>query len=106
MRDQRGNVRELTAFRLQKFLPRRSVEEEIANGDRGSSRQACLFHFEDLAAVDFDDRPRGFVGRARFEAQTRDGGDRGQGFATESEGGDAQQVFGVLELRGGVTLEG
>ena len=69
-------------------------------------RQAGFFHLEDLAAVDFDDRAGGFVGRAGLQAQAGDRGDRGQSFSAETQRGDAQQVFGILDFRGGVALEG
>ena len=50
--------------------------------------------------------PPALLGRARLQAQAADGGDRGQGFAAEAQGGDGEQVFGVLQLAGGVALEG
>ncbi len=56
VRDQRCDVRKLGGLGFQEFLARRDIEEEIADGNAGSGRQAGFFHLEDLAAVDFDHR--------------------------------------------------
>jgi hypothetical protein len=47
-------VGEFGGFRAEKFAPGWGVEEEILNGDRGSSRQGCVFDAEDFSACDFD----------------------------------------------------
>ena len=80
---------------LQKFLARRRIEEEIADGDRSSQRQTRLFHTDDFAAVDFDDRPGRFFFGAGFQMQAGNRSDRGQRLAAKSERRNAEQVVGV-----------
>ena len=81
VRHQRCDMRKLGGFRFEKFLARRNIEEEIADRDRCSGRQAGFFHFENLAAVDLDHRAGGFFGSAGFQPQTGNRSDRGQGFS-------------------------
>src|SRR5208282_752240 len=50
---ERSNVRKLGRFRSQKFLARRSIKKEVANGNRSSERQPGLFDAEYFAAVNF-----------------------------------------------------
>ena len=106
--DQRGNVRQLGRLRLQEFLPRRSIEEKIAHGNRRSLWQPGFFDPRNLPAVYFDHRPRVVLRhillilcrfRPRFQPQARHRRDRRQRLAAKSQRGDAQQVFGVLDLR-------
>ena len=106
MRDQRRDMRKLSGLCLQELLARRRIEKQIADGDRGSRRQAGFFDFEDFAAIDFDHGARVLVGRTRLQMQARDRRNRGQGLAPKSQGGHAEQVFGILDFRGCVALEG
>ena len=66
---QRSDVGQLSRLRSQKLLARRRIKEEIANRDRSSERQPRLFHADDLAAVNFEDRPGRFFFRASFQMQ-------------------------------------
>jgi hypothetical protein len=52
--DQSSDVREFGLLRPEKFAPGRGVEEEIADGDGGSGRQARFFDAEDAASGDLD----------------------------------------------------
>jgi len=54
---ERCDMRELGGFRLEKFFARRNIKEEIADLDGRPHRQARLFHFENLSAVDFNHGP-------------------------------------------------
>ena len=71
VRHQRCDVRKFGGFSLEKFLSRRDIKEEVADRDRRPGRQACFFHFEDLAAVDFDHGPEASSG-ARVSNRRRD----------------------------------
>jgi len=104
--DQSGDVRELGLLGLEEFSPRRSVEEEIADGDGGSGGQTGILDAEDVASGDLDQGSGCFFRRAGFEGKAGDAGDRRQRLAAEAEGGDGKQVVGGAELAGGVTLEG
>ena len=106
MRDQRGDVGKLGGLRLEKFLARGGVEEQVAHGDRRAGGQSGFFDARDFAAIDFEDRPGRLFRGAGFQTQARDGRDRRQGLAAKAESGDGQQVFRVFHLRGGVALEG
>ena len=70
------------------------------------SGKSSFFDSENLASGNFDDGSGGVFGGVRLQAQAADGGDGGQGFAAKTQGSDGQQVVGVANLRGGVTLEG
>src|ERR1022692_4280839 len=87
--DERRDMGEFGRLRPQKFLARGSMEEEVANGDGSPQRQPSLFHADDLATVDFEDRPRRLFFRARFQMQPRDRGDGRQRLAAKSERGNA-----------------
>jgi hypothetical protein len=83
----------------EKFAAGGGVEEEVADGDGGSLRAAVVFDGEDFAAGDFEAGPLGVwfgaaAGWARDEFEARDGGDGGQRFAAEAEGGDGEEVVG------------
>ena len=106
VRDQRSDVRQLGGFGLQEFAARRDVEEQIAHADRSSQRQPGLFDRQDLASGNFDDGSSGVFRGMRLQAQAADGGDGGQRFSAKAQGRDVQQVVGVADFRGGVTLEG
>src|SRR6266849_6195653 len=81
---ERSDVGQLGRFRSQKFLARRSIKEEIANRDRSSQREARFFHADDLAAVNFEDRPGGFLFSAGFQIQPGDRSNGRQGLAAKS----------------------
>ena len=97
---------QLRRFSLQEFFPRGDIKEKIAHRDAGAFRQSGFFHLENLAAVDFDHRSRGFVGRPGLQTQPRNRCDRGQRFAAEPESGHTEQVFRIFDFGSSVTLEG
>src|ERR1700683_385185 len=98
-------MRKLGGLSLQEFLSRRRIKEQVADGDRSPRRQPSFFHFENLAAIDFDHRARVLVGCARLQMQARYRSNRGQSLTTKPKRGYAEQVFGVLDFRRRVTLE-
>jgi hypothetical protein len=98
VRDQRGDVGEFSGFGAEKFAARRSVEEEIADGDRCAARQRSIFHAMNFAAGDLDVRARCFVAGGRFERDTRDGRDGGQRLAAKAERGNGEQIVGGAQL--------
>ena len=75
MSHQRCNMRKLGGLSLQKFLPRRGVEEKVPHGNGRAQRKSGFFHFEDFAAVDFDYSSARFIGSLRLQAKARDRGD-------------------------------
>src|SRR5262249_9007115 len=106
VRDQRSNVRKFGRFGLQELLARGGIEKQVADGDGSSRRQSGLFDFENLAAVDFDYGAGVVAGSLGFQTQAGNRGNGRQGLATKAEGGDAQQVVGILDFGGGVAFEG
>src|SRR5208282_1168306 len=103
---QRRDMRELGRFRPQKFLARRSIEKQVANRDRGAQRQPGLLDAQYLAAVNFENRSGSFLFGASFQMQAGNRRNRGQRLAAKSQRRNAEQVFGVLDFRSRVTLEG
>ena len=80
VRDQRGDVGQLSGFGAQKFAPRRRVEEEIGDGDGGAARQSCIFNAMDFAAGDLEMRSNTcsracFIASSRFKRDARNGCD-------------------------------
>jgi len=106
MRHQRGYMSEFGGFGAEKFAAGWRVEEEVADGDGGAGRTAGIFDGEDFAACDFDAGPGGALGWTSNEFEARDGGDGGERFAAEAEGGDGEQIVGRANFGGCVTLEG
>ena len=70
------------------------------------ARQSRFFHPKNLSAVDLDDRAGRPVGSAGFQTQARNRSNRRQRLAAKTQGRNIQQVFGILDLRGRVALEG
>ena len=99
---ERCDVRQFGRFRSQKLLARWRIEEEIANRDRSSKRQARFFDADYFAAVDFEDGAGRFLFGACFQTQPGNW----QRLAAKSQRRDVQQVAGVFDFRGGVALEG
>lgn len=62
-------------------------------------------HVDEAAAV-HDDLGAGALGRGGLEGEAGYAGDGGQGFAAETEGGEAVEVGGFVDLAGGVAFEG
>ncbi len=113
--DEGGDVGELGLLGLEEFAAGGGVEEEVADGEGGPDGVAGGVNAEDVAAGDLDEgsgvfERRTVLGvlwrRAGFEGDAGDGGDRREGFATEAEGGDREEVVGGAELGGGVAFEG
>ena len=106
MRDQRGNMRQFGRFGAQKFAPRRSVEEQIGDGDRCSARQGRVFDAQNFSAGDLNARARGLCAGRGVEGDSCDGRDRRQSLAAKSERGDRKQIVGSTQLRSGVAFKG
>ena len=106
VRHERRDVRQFGLFRAQEFLARRHIEEQIAHGDGGAAAARDFVAAQNFAARDFDARAGLLVGRTRFEQQARDRGDGGQRLAAKAQRGDREQIFHVVQLAGGVALEG
>ena len=108
--DQSRDVGQLCAFGAEKLAPGRSVEEQIGDGEGGSSGQRGVVHVQNLAAGNFKAGTDGVfsVGGAcrRFQRHAGDGGDGRQRLAAEAEGRDGEQVVSGAQLGGGVALEG
>ena len=106
VRDQRRHVGQLSGFGAEEFAPRRSVEEEIGDGDRGSARQGGIVDVQNFAAGDLDARSRGLpspVGGFQRDAGHR--GNRWQRLAAKAERSNGEQIVGGAQFRGGVALE-
>ena len=68
MRDQRGHVRQLSGFGAEKFAPRRSVEEQIGDRNRGPARQGRIFDAQNFAAGNLNVRARRSLRRSPCRA--------------------------------------
>ena len=106
VRYQRGNVRELGRLRFQEFFACRNIEEQITNGNRGPRRYSRLFNFEQLASSNLNSTAGRVICLPGFKAEPRDRGDRGQCLSAKSQSIDVQQIVGIMNLRGGMALEG
>jgi hypothetical protein len=91
----------------QEFPAGRQIEEQIAHLDAGSRGRAGGLDFEQFTSVDDDLRRlrSGGLRFARCQGETADAGDAGQGFTTETHGGNRGQVIGGLNFTGGVAFE-
>src|SRR5689334_16901121 len=101
------DVRVFRLFAAQKLSTSRQIEEELAHFERGAMGSAGFLYFENLAAVNDDlRRGRGIAAAlAGDNAQPADTGDTGQGFAAKTHRGDGAEIFGALNLAGGMPLE-
>ena len=105
MRNQRGYMSQLGIFRLEEFSPRRGIEKQVTHGERGSHRRPGVLANEQLAAGNFDARSGAFLRRPGQQLHPGDGGDRGQRFSAEAQGGNREQVVRRTELGGGVPFK-
>src|ERR1700722_16824569 len=103
---ERSDVRQFSLIGPQKFLTRRNVIEQVADRDGGARGSGKFVAAQDLSACNFHRRSGAFFGSPRFEQQPGDRCDGRQCFATESQGGDREQIFYVAELAGGVAFKG
>ncbi len=106
MCNQGGDVGQLGGFGLEKFAPRRGVEEEVAHGERGARGRARVFADQELAAGNLHPRAGALLRGAGHHLHPGDGGDRGQSFAAKAQGGDREQVVARAQLGGGVAFKG
>ena len=112
VRHQRCHVGELGALCLEKFFPRRNIEEQIAYRDRGSRRQPSFFHPQHLATRQLNTRAALSVWHSRprlcicLQHHARHRRDRGQRLAAKAQRSDVQQIVGIFDLGSGVALEG
>src|SRR5438094_6874334 len=106
MSEERCDVAELGGLRLEKFAPRRRVEEKIANFDLGARGPRYFLHVAQPSTGEFDSRPGAFRHGPGLEHQARDCGNRGQRLAAKAQSGNFKQVFSRTNLAGGVALEG
>src|SRR5664280_448570 len=105
VRYQRCDVRQFGGFSLQEFSARGNVEEQIADRDARAQRQARLLDGQQLAAGDLDHRSGSVFGRMGLQTQAAYGSHGRQRLSTKSQGCNVQQVVGIADLGGGVTLE-
>ncbi len=103
--DQRRDVRQLGGLGAEKFAPGRSVEEQVRDGQRGSSGQGRVVDVKDLAARDLHSGSCGFVSGCRLQSHARNRSNRGQRLAAKSQGRDGEQIVGCAQFRGGVPLK-
>ncbi len=82
----------LGRFGAQELAPRRRVEEELLDGDRGARRERGRRDRRHRAALDLDAPRMRLAGGARGERQARHRGDRRQRLAAEAERGDRLEV--------------
>jgi hypothetical protein len=61
MRDQGGDVGQLGIFGLEKFAPRRGIEEQIAHRERGPRGRSRVFAHQQLAAGNLHPGARSFL---------------------------------------------
>src|SRR5581483_4347874 len=104
--DERSDVAELGGVRLEKLAACGNAIKEIGDADGGARGQPGRLDADELASGEFDAGAFGFGCVARFEQQTRDGGDGGKRFTAKAERGDGEEIVGGAELAGGVALEG
>jgi len=100
------DVAELGALGAQELAPRRDVEEQVADLDRGADRVRRRRRRADATVLGVDPPAVVVAGGARDQGETGDRGDRGQGLAPEAQAGDPQQVVEVGDLGGGVAGQG
>jgi hypothetical protein len=83
------------------------VEEEVADFDCGSRGVGGGADLNDAATIDQDLAGVGRLGVAFAggEGQAADAGDAGEGFTAKAHGVDGLEVFGAVDLAGGVALE-
>ena len=98
VRHQRSDVLQLGRLRLEELAARRCIEEEVADGNRRSLRQPCLFDTQDIAAGDLDQCAGVILGRTRLERDPRYARDAWQGLAAKAKGGDREQIVRGSEL--------
>jgi len=87
---------------FEKFLPGRSVEEEVAHLHDGADRTARGRRFEQSAPFDSDPGPFEHLRGAGEDGEPADRGDRGERFAAEAERGDPVDVLRGEDLAGAV----
>lgn len=99
------DVRVLGGFGTEEFAAGGEVEEEVSDFNDGAVGIAAVANVDEFAAVDFDLGAGEGVGLFGGEAETRDAGDAGEGFAAEAEGVDGGEVFFGADFAGGVAFE-
>src|SRR2546429_7822388 len=82
----------LSAVGAQELPPRRRVEVELLDGNRGSRRERGRLRHPNLTAVDLDAPRVRLVLRTRSEAQAGHCGNRGESFAAKAERRDRLEI--------------
>ena len=96
----------LGALGFQKFLSRRHIIEKVAHFDGGARRRADGLHFRHFAAFHLHHRAFHVVRSAGGNGGAGDGGNAGQRFPAEAQGGDMVNIFHAGNLAGGVANDG
>src|SRR5581483_5535710 len=99
-------MREFCRLRLQEFLARGRVEEQVTNRDGRSQRQPNFLNHKNLASMNLNQCAGSIVRRTGLQTQPGNGGNRRQGIAAKAQGGDIQKVFCVLDFGRCMALEG
>ena len=105
VRDQRSDVAQLRGVRLEEFSARWDTIKNVGDADGRSHGQTRRPYINQLAPREFDARAFGFRFIARFEQQSRYGGDRWQGLTAKSQRGNGEQIVRRAQLARGVALE-
>ena len=100
------DVAQLGAVTPQEFLSSRQVEEQIPHGHRGPDGTGNLSHAHDPGPGDFHRRSDPLTLRLRLHQEPGDPGHTGERLASETKGPDLAEIFGPVDLAGGVPLEG
>ena len=96
--DEIVDARALRVIRLEEFLARRRIEEEVLYLDRRADIAARLDEVRLLAARDGYARAEVVTLAARQEREARDGRDRRQGLAAEAQRADGIEVTDFADL--------
>src|SRR5215510_11693389 len=106
MCDQSSYVRQLSRFRLEKFLARGNIEEEITNRDHRPLRNSGLFYFEQFAAGYLHSGSGPVLGCAGLEQEPGNRCNGWQCLTAKSQGRNSKKIVNIVNLRGCMTLKG
>ena len=90
---------------LHEFQPRRGIKIKVVDGDGRSLGQARWSHRYYIAPDSLDNHTFTGPTGAGFELQTGYSGNAGEGFSTEAQGLQVQQILIVPDLAGGMALQ-
>src|SRR6185369_6698578 len=101
-----GYVITLSRVALEKFSPRRNIEEQIAHFEFGAAGPRDVAYGYELAAVEFDFGAFIVVTGPGAQQESRNGGNRRQSLAAKAKRCDRFQLFRRPQLRSSVPLKG